>query len=343
MDEKEQRSRVHYIHRLSYSFRERLVGVFMLFALALVIGLILAKGQSSHLFEERVSYNAFLKNAQGISTESIVKISGIDVGKVSSIDITKDNRIHVQFFVYEGFRKLLREDSRGALNKLSLVGNATLMINAGSADQPLLPEGATVPVEEPMTIDELMAELTPIVERANRAFKGIAEIIDALDPENLKSTSGDLAATMANLREVTGQISSGSGLLGKVVYDKELEQGLTRSVASLAVTMREAGERMKELKPLIGNMTELSSETREHTRALGGLIVDTRQLITEMTGAVHTVNTELQQMPELVNRMQLLLESTDRTLEGVQRLWPLSSAIRPGTEEMVIKERPVSE
>ena len=107
--------------------------------------------------------------------------------------------------------------------------------------------------------------------------------------------------------------------------------------------MREAEGRMQELKPMIGNMTELGDEAKQRTRALGALIEDTRKLVTEMTGAVHTVNTELQQMPELVNRMQLLLESTDRTLEGVQRLWPLSSAIKPGTEEMVIKEQPVSE
>jgi phospholipid/cholesterol/gamma-HCH transport system substrate-binding protein len=343
MDKREQRSRVHYIHHLSYSFRERLVGVFVLFALALVIGLILAKGQSSHLFEDRVSYNAFLNNAQGISTESIVKISGIDVGKVSSIDITDDNRIHVQFFVYRGFRNLLRVDSRGALNKLSLVGNATLMINAGSAEQPLLPEGATVPVEEPMTADELMAELTPVLERAKRAFRDISEIIEAVDAKQLKSTTADLAATMANLREVSTQLATGQGALGKALYDRTLEQGLTRSVASLEDAMGEAAQRMKELRPMIGSMTALSSEAKQHTEALGDLVDDSRQLITEMTGAVHTVNTEVQQMPELVNRMQLLLESTDHTLEGVQRLWPLSSAIRPGTQEMLIEERPVSE
>ena len=100
---------------------------------------------------------------------------------------------------------------------------------------------------------------------------------------------------------------------------------------------------MTELKPMIGNMTELSAETKQHTRALGALVDETRVLIAEMTGAVHTVNTEMQQLPELVNRMQLLLESTDRTLEGGQRLWPLSSAIKPATEEMVIEERPASE
>ena len=130
----------------------------------------------------------------------------------------------------------------------------------------------------------------------------------------------------------------------RTVIGLKLEKAQSRGGITFSkVVPRKIAEVPKELKPMIGNMTELGDEAKQRTRALGALIEDTRKLVTEMTGAVHTVNTELQQMPELVNRMQLLLESTDRTLEGVQRLWPLSSAIKPGTEEMVIKEQPVSE
>lgn len=52
--------RIHYIHRLSYSVRERLVGVFVLVALAVVFGLIFINSRTSHLFEERISYHAYL-------------------------------------------------------------------------------------------------------------------------------------------------------------------------------------------------------------------------------------------------------------------------------------------
>ncbi len=53
----------HYVHRVQYSTQERIVGVFVLAGLAIVIGLTVAKGQSTNFFEERITYHATLKNA----------------------------------------------------------------------------------------------------------------------------------------------------------------------------------------------------------------------------------------------------------------------------------------
>ncbi|MFC1862821.1 MlaD family protein [Thermodesulfobacteriota bacterium] len=358
MAEKEHRSRIHYIHTLSYSSRERLVGLFMLVAFGIIIALIISRGKASNLFEERVSYHAYLKNAQGISTDSAITISGIDVGSVESIDITPENSIHVGFFVYKKYQDLLRNDSTGSLSKLSLLGNVllsntVLTIKAGSPDLPILEDGSVVPFEEPKTIDTLIAEFTPIIDNVMRTLENLSKVIASIDPEKIKTTTtelvetmnnirsatdhiaggkggigkllydedleNDLSRTMANIRNTTDHITRGEGALGKVIYDKDFEQDMGQTIALLKVAVMEAERRIKEVKLVIDNATSITEDLKTTSKSL---------------------DQEMMELPILINRLKLLMESTDETLQGLQRVWPLSSAIKAGEESLDIEEKP---
>jgi len=333
-------SRVHYIHRMNYTARERVVGAFVLVALALLIGMLFAGGKSAHWFEERIYYHLFLKNAQGLGIESPVKISGIEVGRVSSLGISSDNRIHVTFFIYERFRDLVRADSRAAVGKLSIVGNATIDISAGSPEAELVPDGAILMAEEPLSLDELLAELTPVMEEVKRTVEGISGIVAAIDPEDTGATSRDLAATLANLRQISEQVADGGGALGRLLYDERLERHLEDGVASFDSTLARADRRMQELEPVLTEMTTLAGDTRQLVQRLTGLAESSTRLVEQMHGTVETVNVEMQQIPELMGRMQRLMDSTDRTLEGIQRIWPLSRAVQQPDTRRLIEVQP---
>lgn len=358
MAEKEHRSRIHYIHRLSYSSRERLVGLFILLALGIIMAMIIVRGKASNLFEERISYHAYLNNAQGISTDSVITISGIEVGNVESIDITPENRIHVGFFVYKKYQKLLREDSTGALSKLSLLGNVllsntVLTIKAGSPELPILKDGSVVPFEEPKTIDVLIAEFTPILDNVKKIVEDMSAVIASIDPDIIESTTtdlvesmdnirsatdhmadgkggigqllfnknleDDLSRTMANIRSTTDYIAKGEGPLGKIIYDEEFEQDLNRLVELLKETVTEAEKRIKEVKIVIDNATSITKDLKMTSKSL---------------------NQEMTELPILINRLKLLMESTDETLQGLQRVWPLSSAMKAGEADVAIEEKP---
>ncbi len=333
--------RVHYIHHLSYSARERLVGVFVLVALAVIFGLIFINSRTSHLLEERITYHVYLKNAQGVSTESIVKVSGIEVGRVSSIDIAPDNRVHLELFVYQRFHNLLRADSRGSLSKLSVLGKAVIDISAGSVSAPLLPEGATLSIEEPKSLDELMADLAPVLEKVRQIVDGVATLVQAVDPADVATTSREMARTLESLRLVSAQIASGKGALGQAVFSAEAEHKVTSSLSSLETVLHKADQRLSEMRPLLANASAITDEGRTTTQELSALVVETKQLVNQMNTAMGTVNVELQQMPELVSRMKLLMDSTDRTLQGLQRIWPLSAAVPAVRDDILLEAQPL--
>jgi phospholipid/cholesterol/gamma-HCH transport system substrate-binding protein len=325
--------RIHYIHHLSQRSRERLAGLFVLLALAILVGLIFVNSRTTHFFEKKIYYHAFLKNAQGISTESVVNLSGIEVGRVSAIDISPDHRIDITLFVYERYRDLLRTDSRAALSKLSVLGKAAIDISAGSPDKPLLEAGATLPIDEPLSIDELIAKVSPVVDQLKQIVDSTASITAAIDPDDVRSMSHDLAVTAKNLRSITSQLASGKGAAGKALYNKEMEQQLVNSMKSLEAALAKADQRLEEMGPVVQGASGLGSELKE-------LAGEARQLVKQMNTAMGSVNVELQQLPELVNRMQILLDETNRTIEGMQNIWPISTSLPKESDQTVIEAQP---
>ena len=140
-------SKVHYIHRMNYSTLERLVGAFVIGALFLLVFLFVYSREAQTMFAEKFTIIAYMKNAQSITTDTKVQISGIDVGAVEEIDLGGDNLIRVEIELLERFHSLVREDSRASLSKLSMIGKATIEISAGNTDLPLIPDGGIIAVD----------------------------------------------------------------------------------------------------------------------------------------------------------------------------------------------------
>lgn len=329
-------AKVHYTHSLSYDAKDRLVGAFMTIAIIAMIGLFVAKVKSSKIFADVVHYHTYMKTAQGISTETIVNISGIDVGKVSSLDIDDHNRIHIDFFVYKDFQKLLREDSKGELNKLSLVGNAVIIIKAGSATKPMLQDGAVVSIEEPVTTDDLIAGVTPVIKDMESLIDNLSKIISAIHPDAVHGSTEDLRGILGNVRGLSDHVNQGKGSLGRILYDKNQEESVNNSLLLIEKTLAGISARVNETQPLLDNVNKLT--------------VQSQKMMGDVHKSVLKVDKQLDQIPVLLNSGQTVLKNTqsvldtsEQTIKGVQKVWPLSSALKQPGNELLIEERGLDE
>src|SRR5882672_1557242 len=173
--------RLHYIHGLSYTAQERLAGAFVLSALVIGALLFFYSGQAATLFAKKFTVTATLRNAQGLGPDAKVYISGVEVGRVKAIDITELNDIRLTLQILERFHGLVRTDSRASLSKLAMIGNASIEIRAGKASLPELPDGARIPVDELMTVEQLMAETAPVLNDFKAVVKRLDAIMQAVD------------------------------------------------------------------------------------------------------------------------------------------------------------------
>lgn len=354
MTENNRQPRVHYIHRISRVVQERIAGLFILSALLIIVGVVLIQLQSSHLLDDRIFYSAYLRNAQGVSTKTLVNISGIEVGRVSSIDITPDNKIHVQFFVYDRFQRLLRSDSTGELSKLSVIGNTAIIIKAGSHQLPILPAETILPIEEPVSIEELIAQLTPVISSLNDIVLNASALITAIRPEQLQSTTEDLSVVMSNLRNISDQISGGKGLVGRMLYDEQLERDIIGSIQhttqGIGPIVKDVTHIVKQARQQMQLLDNILRETEQTVKGISPLIPPASELVnssnkiaSELESTAKQVNREIEQLPQLVNKMQKLLDSTSRTIDATQQIWPLSTVIAPASKDSAINSQPLDD
>jgi len=277
-----------------------------------------------------------MKTAQGISTDTIVNISGIDVGRVSALDIDSNNKIHIEFFVYKDFQKLLRADSKGELNKLSLVGNAVIIIKAGSVSLPMLPDGAVIAVEEPVTTDDLIAGITPVIKNLESLVSDLTHIVNAVNPKAVSNSARDLADIVGNVRQLSDHVTEGKGTLGRILYDKSQEQSVNNSLLLIEKSLSGVATRINETQPVIENVNKLSVQSQQ-------MIGDVRQSLQHLDKQLELVPELIKNTNTVLNHSRIVLESTDQTLKGAQKMWPLSNAISAPSSDLLIKERSLDE
>lgn len=142
------------------------VGVLFLAAGALVVVFALALGSfqpfsNSHTL--KIAYNF----AGGIEVGSPVRVMGIKVGKVRSIEFEPDYKVpetgeEVKLMIAVSIDKkawpTVRADSRFFINLAGVIGEKFLEISPGSLDQPELQPGQVVRGEDPPRIDQLISQ-----------------------------------------------------------------------------------------------------------------------------------------------------------------------------------------
>lgn len=334
---------LHYVHGLSYTAQERLVGGFVLLALAILFVLLIVSRDVTGLFQETVTFHAFMRNAQGISTDTKVMISGVEVGSVASFDVADDNTIEVELDVLERFRDLVRQDSRASLNKLSVLGRANIQISAGHPNRPVLPDGARIPVDEPLSLDEIFANVIPSLRNANATIERLNRITSAMDPEEIRSITANMVAVSENLNRLSGQLAEGRGAVGTMLFDEGFEESLVRSMGSLERSLAETEQRLADLEPVFSAAGDLTERSNEALEALPRLLSETTRLVEQTNATIGTVNKEMQRFPDLVVRTRRLMDQMDSTLGAVQGTWPISRSLPPPREPEMIEVEPPDE
>lgn len=336
----------HYIHSLNYTFQERVVGTFVLLAMIALLGLLIATGKTKYLFEDHVTIYGYLPTARGVAPDNTIRISGIDGGYVAGIDISEKNEIIVTMRIFERFHKLLRADSVASLSSVSFLGsNAGIIeITAGSPDQPLLADQASIRIRQSYSMEDLANQVTSALTKVHETVRDLAVFVEKIHPERVADSMADIGQVTTNLRKITDQLAGGGGILGAALYDEEMKKDIKQSVSSLGNTITAVEARLGQLEPILSDTGELSENISATLKGFPELIYELKSTVIQVNAMLSTMDTEIQQLPDLVARMRLLLDESDRTLRAAQRLWPLSSAIQQsGKPTLLITPQPAHE
>lgn len=312
---------VHYIHRVRYSTQERIVGVFVLLAVGLFFALFAINSKTTHLFEDYVQLHLYVMNAEGIGRDTPVRILGIEVGKVERVEIAPDHRIRITVRIYERYTGLLRSDSVASIGKLSLFGRSSIDISAGSPYLPQLEDGTSLMAEEQLSFDQLVAEFQPVVKGIEESVRGFAALMDSIEANKVAGLLENLLYASGDVKQITSHLADGQGALGMALYDEGFQLGLARSLGSLEQALSTTEQRLQQIDPLLQNLEQLTAEVSKTVEQFSQLADETTTLVRSANTSLTSINLEIKHLPELIVRMNMLMEQTDRLMEGVSNSW----------------------
>ena len=230
------------------------VTVGALFALGLVIFAlaVMVVGGESGLWFEQTRYSVVFPHASGLLVGAPVRMSGVEIGTVSAIDLPTDpeeSGIEVQIGIDPVYAERVREDSRAALRLLQILTNEKYVeIVPGSVDNPTLPDGSRIPTLKEIgvvergeaiaeSLGEIMVSLKNILGPIERGEGLLGQIVH--DPEFGKKGLESLRGTLENMNTLTGDLAAGKGALGRLLYDEKL-----------AARMDQLGQAIEDLSTL---------------------------------------------------------------------------------------------
>jgi phospholipid/cholesterol/gamma-HCH transport system substrate-binding protein len=301
---------------------ETRLGVFVAITIGAAV-LIIENFGGQEVFKHGKHISAQFDTVQDLKIGDRVKMAGVEIGRVEDIELAT-NKVSVVMRLSD--KAVVKTDSKATIKFTGLMGQNFVGIDFGTPDAPMAGDGAIiVAVEQP--------DLSAIMAKLDDAASGIKNMTSTFTPDTinnllgpltdfLKQNSGNLAATISNVKNVSSEIAAGQGTLGRLIYDDSLYLSAMSTVSNLQETASSA-------RLVISNVNSGQG-------TLGKLLTDDK-LYAETTGAMTNLNQVLQKVNQgngtlgrLVNDQEfyknakLSLQKLDKAADSLEDTGPLS-------------------
>lgn len=288
----------------SLAFSELKVGIIGVSSIALAVVLIIAVGGQAGCFWQQFRVRTKFTNVQGMKTGAIVRVSGKDVGKVTSVEFSGEV-IDVGIALNEDVRPLVTANSRASLGSLSLLGEPIVEISAAPGGAPLADNAFIESTGSGSPIADMAAKATASLEQANllitdiRSGKGTLGKLFADE-----AAYNNLNALLTSMNNVTAALHGTRGTAGKLLNDSALHDSLKKSVDDLDAVLVPLRSRESALGKLIND------------DAMGKSLTDTMNNVNAMSAKLGKNDSTV---GALLNE-RVLYDKLNATMERVDKL-----------------------
>ena len=272
------------------------VGLFALAALllgaAFVVYLLHARG----FFEKTYDLQLAASSADGVAPGVPLVFSGIEVGSVTTLELNDNGGIVIHAELLERNAKWLKQNSTFTLDK-PFVGGAKIRIDSPDLSAPALPDHSTMLL---LTAD-ISKEIPALVERIKAILVNV---------EHLTRKEGEINATLANVKTVTGRMTGEYGMLEGMLGSPEKARAVTDS--------------LDKTRALITKLDGLALK-------MDGMAAKTDQWLFAPNGVAEHTRESLAQVRLMLNDAQSSLKKADTLMTNAVEI---SANIKDGTQDI---------
>src|SRR5918995_6293796 len=277
---------------------------FAISCFGLLLFLWLAFGGPTPLKPESYRFTVPFDEATQLAVESDVRISGVSVGRVKTIDLSDEGLADAEIEIDERYAPIA-DDTRAILRQKTLLGETYVELTPGSEDaspipENALPEGGALPpaqVSDAVQLDEIFRTFDEPTRAAFQAWQQDASIA-------LRHRGADLSAAIGNL----GPFASDLDRLLRILDSQRIAtRGFVRDTGEVFEAL---SERRGQLSGLIRNSEAVFSTTAERNESLQDAFIA---------------------LPSFLDEQRLTLDRLERFATNTN---PLITQLRPAAREL---------
>jgi phospholipid/cholesterol/gamma-HCH transport system substrate-binding protein len=227
-------------------------------------------------FTEGKTYSAVFTNVSNMRKNSLVRIAGVEVGKVHSITVNRDATVRVEFTADDSV--VLTEGSRAIIRYDNLFGDRYLALEEGAGGVKKLNPGDTIPAsrtQPALDLDAVIGVFRPLFRALN------PEQVNALSGQLLQAFQGQgptIGSFLDQAAAVTNTLADRDQLIGQVIDNLNVVLGslggqsdkLDKAVTSLSELIGRLSQRKTDISNAVaytnaaaGSVADLLSQARE--------------------------------------------------------------------------------
>jgi len=186
------------------------VGVLVIVSLVIfAVGIFFISGQVG-LFTRHYTLKSYLPNAGDLREGAQVRLAGISVGNVAKIKMSpfadRKRAVEIDMKLTSDYQDEIRSDSRASVETVGLLGDSYIDITRGTSGNQVIADGGEVQAVE-------KADVGAVVQNTNDVILNLTKLSSKLD-------------------DITSQIQSGEGSIGKLIYDQALYNKLNNTIST---------------------------------------------------------------------------------------------------------------
>ncbi|MFA5804580.1 MAG: MlaD family protein [Melioribacteraceae bacterium] len=283
------------------------LGIFIFLGTVLLVLSIFLLGSKEKLFTRTSEVKAYFSQIEGLKSGAPVRLSGYDIGSVSSISFAADStaKVEVKMRIDNALKHFIHLDSEAAIETEGLVGKKIVTITAGSADAPEIGDGGVIRSKNPVNISAIM--------------------------EETESIMGNIKNLTKEFSEIFSKVNKGEGSIGRLVNDDQLYKSAVNVTQSADRSMSIITKRLDEIadiivktsasmKSIVGNIDSATIDVRNLVHkvnkgegVLGSLIGDKK--------IADSVRTMLKNLVKTSDDARIATSSLAENMEALKHNW----------------------
>ncbi|MCX5867439.1 MAG: MlaD family protein [Proteobacteria bacterium] len=269
-------------------------------------------------------YSLFVSfdSAQGLSRETAVRIAGVEIGKVESVELTEGGKARVSIRIYPGVE--LEKGLRVRVRSKGLLGDKYIEIVPPKLEGAIVKPGEDLGYGEvPPNFEDMMDDLSTTVADIRRVAGSLREALgdegSARDLKEIIRSIRDASQSLAQMskkneksideivegiKETVAKLrEEGPGLLERADrITKNLDTIVTDNREGIQDTIKRVQEASKKLDQSLGSIAKITKDIESGRGTVGRLMKDD-----SLIDKVDQVAGQFQELAEAVERIKFFL------------------------------------